>query len=116
MSVFSAGAFLAGSGVLLGAFGAHLLRNIGAARLGLWTTATQYLFVAAFGIMLSGLFDRSQRLGSGPATVLLIGASLFCGSLYAMGLGAPRWLGAVTPFGGASLVLGFAWMAVRAWR
>ncbi len=114
MNAFAAGAILAAIGVLFGAFGAHALRDIGAVRLGWWSTATQYLFVAAFGIMLSGLFDRSQRIGTGPATALLVGALLFCGSLYTMGLGGPRWLGAVTPFGGIALVAGFAWMAVRA--
>ena len=98
----------------MGAFGAHVLRDIGAARLAWWTTATQYLFVAAFGIMLSGLFDRVQKIGSGPATALLAGAILFSGSLYTMALGGPRWLGAVTPFGGIALVAGFVWMGVRA--
>jgi uncharacterized membrane protein YgdD (TMEM256/DUF423 family) len=114
VSAFAAGAFLAAVGVLLGAFGAHALRDLAAARLAWWATATQYLFIAAFGIMLSGLFDRAQRLGSGPATALLAGAVLFSGSLYTMGLGGPRWLGAVTPFGGIALVAGFVWMGVRA--
>lgn len=113
MTAFSAGAFLAGLGVLLGAFGAHVLRDIGPARLAWWNTATQYLFVAAFGTMLSGLLDRTQRMGWGPATALLVGALLFSGSLYAMGLGGPRWLGAVTPMGGIALVVGFVWMGVR---
>lgn len=114
MNVFAVGAFAAAAGVLLGAFGAHTLRDIGAARLAWWSTATQYLFIAAFGIMLSGLLDRGQRIGAGPATALLAGAILFSGSLYAMGLGGPRWLGAVTPFGGVALVVGFVWMGVRA--
>jgi uncharacterized membrane protein YgdD (TMEM256/DUF423 family) len=114
MIVFAVGAFLSAAGVLLGAFGAHALRDIGAARLAWWSTATQYLFVAAFGVMLSALLDRSQRLGTGPATALLAGAMLFCGSLYVMGLGGPRWLGAVTPFGGVALVIGFVWMGARA--
>jgi uncharacterized membrane protein YgdD (TMEM256/DUF423 family) len=114
MNAFAAGAFLGGVGVLLGAFGAHALRDIGAARLAWWTTATQYLFVAAFGMMLSGLFERSQRIGFGPATALLTGAVLFSGSLYAMGLGGPRWLGAITPLGGIGLVAGFVWMGIRA--
>ena len=37
------------------------------------------------------------------------GLALFCGSLYALALGAPRPLGFVTPFGGAALILG--WLA-----
>lgn len=114
MSAFAAGSFLAAIGVLLGAFGAHALRHLDPPRLAWWTTATQYLFVAAFGMMLSGAFDRAQRIGSGPSTALLAGAMVFSGSLYAMALGAPRWLGAITPIGGISLVAGFLWMAVRA--
>jgi uncharacterized membrane protein YgdD (TMEM256/DUF423 family) len=114
MNAFAAGAFLAGAGVLLGAFGAHVLREVGAARMAWWATATQYLFVAAFGLMLTGLLERSQRIGSGPAIALLAGAALFSGSLYAMGLGGPRWLGAITPFGGISLLVGFLWLGVRA--
>jgi uncharacterized membrane protein YgdD (TMEM256/DUF423 family) len=114
MNAFAAGGFLAAMGVLMGAFGAHALRHIEPPRLAWWTTATQYLFVAAFGIMLSGLFDRSQQLGRGPATALLAGAVVFSGSLYTMALGGPRWLGAVTPVGGILLVGGFAWMGVRA--
>ena len=33
----------------------------------------------------------------GPAIILLIGAAIFALTLYAMALGGPRWLGAVTP-------------------
>jgi len=39
---------------------------------------------------------------------------LFSGSLYAMALGAPRWLGAVTPIGGLCFLVGWvilAWAA-----
>jgi uncharacterized membrane protein YgdD (TMEM256/DUF423 family) len=38
------------------------------------------------------------------------GIVLFCGSLYAMALGAPHWLGAVTPVGGMAFVVG--WIAL----
>jgi len=114
MNAFSAGGFLAAIGVLLGAFGAHALRHLDPPRLAWWGTATQYLFVAAFGMLLSGTIDRTQRIGWGPATALLAGAVFFSGSLYTMALGGPRWLGAVTPVGGLSLVAGFVWMAVRA--
>jgi len=40
----------------------------------------------------------------------VVGVLLFSGTLYAMALGAPRWLGAVTPLGGLSLIV--AWLAV----
>ena len=39
------------------------------------------------------------------------GALVFGCTLYAMALGAPRWLGAVTPIGGALLIGGWLWLA-----
>ena len=116
LNIFAVGAFTAGLGVLLGAFGAHALSALPAASLAWWHTGTQYLFVAAFGIMLHGIFERTRLSVRSPSTALLVGAILFSGSLYAMALGAPRWLGMVTPLGGVSLVVGFLWMGWRAWR
>jgi uncharacterized membrane protein YgdD (TMEM256/DUF423 family) len=104
---FALGAFMVAAGILLGAFGAHALPGLSPARLAWWHTATQYLFIAAFGVMLHGLFERAA---------LALGALLFSGSLYAMALGAPRWLGMVTPLGGLTLMAGFVWMGVRALR
>ena len=45
----------------------------------------------------------------GPAIMLLVGAAIFAVTLYAMALGAPRWLGAVTPIGGGLLIIGWLW-------
>ncbi|MFW6175468.1 MAG: DUF423 domain-containing protein, partial [Acidobacteriota bacterium] len=50
------------------------------------------------------------------AAVLLAGALLFAGTVFALALGGPRWLGAVTPLGGTLMILGFllfAWGALR---
>ena len=44
------------------------------------------------------------------------GLLLFCGSLYALALGAPRQTGLVTPVGGLSLILGWLALAVAALR
>jgi uncharacterized membrane protein YgdD (TMEM256/DUF423 family) len=48
--------------------------------------------------------------------LLLAGIVLFSGSLYALALGAPKWLGMVTPFGGLALVLGWLALAVSLFR
>ena len=40
-----------------------------------------------------------------------LGSLLFSGSLYAMALGAPHWLGAVTPLGGLLFMAGWAMLA-----
>jgi uncharacterized membrane protein YgdD (TMEM256/DUF423 family) len=115
-NAFSLGAFMAGAGVLFGAFGAHALSWLPPARLAWWHTSTQYLFIAAFGIMLYASFQRTTLRPRSPVFVLAMGALLFCGSLYAMALGAPRWLGMVTPVGGLALVSGFVWMGVSSLR
>jgi uncharacterized membrane protein YgdD (TMEM256/DUF423 family) len=47
---------------------------------------------------------------------MLAGATVFAVSLYALALGGPRWLGAVTPFGGLTLMVGWALLALAAWR
>jgi uncharacterized membrane protein YgdD (TMEM256/DUF423 family) len=44
------------------------------------------------------------------------GGAIFAGTLYLMALGAPRWLGAVTPIGGALLIAGWLWLAWSAAR
>jgi uncharacterized membrane protein YgdD (TMEM256/DUF423 family) len=113
---FALGAFMAAAGILLGAFGAHALSGLSPGRLAWWHTATQYLFLAAFGVMLHGLFERAALVLRSPVVALVLGALLFSGSLYAMALGAPRWLGMVTPLGGLSLTAGFVWMGLRAFR
>jgi uncharacterized membrane protein YgdD (TMEM256/DUF423 family) len=44
------------------------------------------------------------------------GAALFAGTLYAMALGAPHWLGAVTPLGGLAMIVGWLVLAGGALR
>jgi uncharacterized membrane protein YgdD (TMEM256/DUF423 family) len=39
---------------------------------------------------------------------------IFCGTIYALAFGAPRVLGAVTPIGGLSLIVGWLLLAIAA--
>lgn len=60
------------------------------------------------------LFAAAQRRGRGAALappLFLAGLVLFSGSLWAMGLGAPRWFGAITPLGGLAFMAGWAALA-----
>lgn len=113
----SLGATCAALGVGLGAFGAHGLRGvIGEAQLGLWETATRYWLVGALGLVLFGVSQNSHEKSAVPGWLLLSGSTLFAASLYALALGAPRALGAITPLGGLGLITGFlsfAWTARR---
>jgi uncharacterized membrane protein YgdD (TMEM256/DUF423 family) len=113
VTTFALGAFMAALGVGLGAFGAHALGDVGPARTAWWTTATHYWFISALGVMAWASLRR-DAVPVGPTAMLIVGATLFSGTLYTMALGGPRWLGAVTPIGGVALIAGFAWMGLRA--
>lgn len=106
------GAVLGGVSVALGAFGAHGLEDrLGAEALGWWQIAVQYQMWHALAVLALGLADRAwARL---PALMLASGAVVFSATLYAMALGAPRWLGAVTPVGGMVMILGWGLLAWR---
>lgn len=98
------------SAVLLGAFGAHALRGVlDADHRELWHTAVNYHFWHALALALAaGLGQGRGRRVAFAAFAL--GIVLFSGSLYALALGAPRWVGIVTPFGGVAFILG--WLAL----
>ncbi len=98
------------SAVLLGAFGAHALRGVlDALHSELWHTAVNYHLGHALALVLAvGLGrGRSGRVATGS---FAIGIVLFSGSLYALALGAPRWTGIITPFGGLAFIAG--WIAL----
>ena len=87
--------------------------------LAVWQTAVQYHFwhvLALLAIALAGGYLPGPWLRA-AGWLLIAGMALFCGSLYALALGAPRFLGAVAPFGGLALILGwlaFAWAVISA--
>ncbi|HZT55955.1 MAG TPA: DUF423 domain-containing protein, partial [Burkholderiaceae bacterium] len=60
---------------------------------------------------------KGSGLGLRIATdLVLAGVLLFCGSLYALLGGAPRALGALTPFGGVALIAGWGVAAIALLR
>jgi len=98
------------SAVLLGAFGAHALRGVLDARgAELWHTGVNYQAWHALALAVAtGLgCGRSRRVAM---AAFAVGIVLFSGSLYALALGAPRWVGVITPFGGLAFVAG--WLAL----
>ncbi|MCL6682441.1 DUF423 domain-containing protein [Sphingomonas alba] len=110
-----AGATLGGLAVMLGAFGAHALKSrLDPEELGWWQTAVQYQMWHALAVLAVGFSGLAwARL---PALMMAGGALVFSSTLFAMALGAPHWLGAVTPIGGAAMILGWAVLAWRATR
>jgi len=100
------------SAVLFGAFGAHALREVLDARgAELWHTAVQYHFWHALALTLAVLAGRG-RAGTFAMAAFAVGIVLFSGSLYALALGAPRWCGIITPFGGVAFIVGWIALAI----
>lgn len=98
-------------GVAFGAFGAHGLTDP-AAKAWMQTGAAYQLIH-----VLAALFATTlPRPALGAARAFLVGAVLFSGSLYAMALGAPHWLGMVTPLGGLGFIAGWAMLAFASAR
>ncbi len=116
---------LAAAGVLLalatacGAVGSHALKaQLPPDRLQLWEIAVRYQFLQALGLLGVALTLRSLDTVAlrSAASLLAAGALLFCGSLYALALGAPRAVGVLTPLGGLAWIAAWLLFALGVWR
>lgn len=96
--------------VALGAFGAHglekLLEQNG--RVETWHTAVFYHLIHAVMLCLVASQTPPRK---GPWWSFLIGILIFSGTLYALAVTNIRWLGAITPIGGVSFIVGWLWLA-----
>lgn len=98
-------------GVALGAFGAHALEGqvTDPHLLDVWETAARYHLIHSVALM--GVAAHPRRpIWAGR--LFTVGVLIFSGSLYTMVLTDLRWLGAITPIGGACLIAG--WLALLA--
>lgn len=96
--------------VIAGAFGAHGVADPMVKEL--LRTGSTYGLVHALSTIAAVILARQSGRGVGVAPGLfLAGELMFCGSLYALALDAPRWVGAVTPLGGLCFMGGWAALA-----
>ena len=105
LTLAAVGGFLS---VAFGAFAAHGVTDPRAQDL--LRTGALYGFV--HGLATYAAAPRSRL----APPLFLAGVLLFSGSLWAMALGAPRALGAITPLGGLSFMAGWlalAWATLR---
>jgi uncharacterized membrane protein YgdD (TMEM256/DUF423 family) len=107
-------AIAAALAVGIGAMGAHGFRDAGDLRgVMLMETAGQYLMWHALGVLVLSVLPGRLRIAM---TLLLASSAVFAGTLVLLALGGPTWLGAITPFGGAGLIVGWiiaAWALLR---
>lgn len=118
-SLVGVGAASALIAVAAGAFGAHTLREqLDPDRLAIFETAARYQMYHALALVGAGVAaDRwpdAHIMRTG--WLFLLGTLVFSGSLYLLALTGTRWLGAITPIGGAAWLAGWALFAVSALR
>ncbi len=120
-STLLAAAALGATGVALGAFGAHGLKAFLLERgmLSAWESAARYQLVHAVALLGAAAWLRSAGAPAAKwigraATCWTAGVILFSGSLYALAVGGPSWLGPVTPLGGLAFMLGWILVGVAA--
>ncbi len=105
-------------GVAAGAFGAHGLEDrLDARALDIWQTAVHYEMYHALALL--GTAWVADQVASTAATIagicFIVGILIFSGTLYVLALTGIRWLGAITPIGGVSLIAGWIALFVAAY-
>lgn len=112
--ILMAAAALGALTVIIGAFGAHALRNSleAANRMDTFETAVKYQFYHIFALLAVGLlmFRVDSKLLEYASYSFMGGIIIFSGSLYILCItGVTKW-GAVTPFGGLLLIAGWIFL------
>ncbi len=115
---FAVGSLSALVAVALGAFGAHGLRGrLVPDMLMSFEIGVRYQTYHALGLLAVGLaLSRWPSSAVALAGWLFIaGTVVFCGTLYLLAVSGQRWLGAVTPVGGAAFIAGWLVLAWAVW-
>ena len=114
-------AYLGALSVILGAFGAHALRNMVPPKaLEVFETGVRYQFYHVFALALAGILYNSfpNKLIYWSGNCFMGGIILFSGSLYlltyasATNSTAFRWVGPFTPLGGLLFIAGWILLAL----
>ena len=105
--------------VILGAFGAHYLKNtLSEYSLSIFQTGVFYQFVHSIGILFIALLSHSLDNINFNLSIwfFISGIFLFSGSLYLLALTDVKWLGAITPIGGMFFILGWFTLIIKSFK
>ena len=105
--------------ILFGAFGSHALKErLSAQSLEVYDIATRYLMFHALGIFLIALlgFQLPKESLEMPVIMMIVGTSIFSGSLYLIAMLDFKKLGMVTPIGGLLLIVSWMLLAYNTYK
>ena len=101
--------------VVIGAFGAHGLKDILSQNNSeaIFQTAVRYQIFHSIALILAGILLQLSFIESKlPIHLFLSGIIIFSGSLYILSITGIKWLGAITPIGGVLLILGWCFLFI----
>ncbi len=124
--MFQSGCIFAGTAVILGAFGAHALKDIlDANELATFETGVRYQFLHAFAILLISISLRRLRENTARNAwrLFLAGIILFSVSLYLLAMRSVlgfseqfKIIGIITPIGGLCFISGWFLLAYNGFK
>ena len=109
------GAALAALAVILGAFGAHGLKQVlSPESLTTFETGVRYQMYHGLAILaLPALITYSHSRWLNPVALgFVLGCLMFSGSLYALAMTGAKWFGPITPLGGVFFITGWGMLVV----
>ena len=105
------GSFFALLTIVLGAFGAHALKDqLNEYGKTIYEKAVLYQMFHSLGILFVAILNQYIDSVNFVSSIWLfsIGIVLFSGSLYILAITQIKWLGAITPIGGVLFIVGWA--------
>ncbi len=112
----TAGALSGAMAVLLGAFGAHLLKQmISPEMLEVYKTGIQYQFYHTFALLVVGILMniKPTKTLKWSGYLFMAGIIVFSGFLYLLAITGIKTLGMIVPIGGLALVAAWICMLIH---
>lgn len=118
-SFFTIAAISGALAVLLGAFGAHLLKQrLVPDLIEIYKTGVQYQFYHTIALFVVALLGRNNptKLLKWSGYLFITGMVIFSGMLYLLAITGIRSLGMVVPVGGVALVAAWVCLLLHFWK
>lgn len=102
-------------GVGAGAFGTHALKNrLPEDLMAIFETGSRYCLIHAVALLATAIYfqQTASVWANRSGWCFSLGITIFSGSLWILALTNTRWFGAITPIGGAFMLLGWLFLCL----